>query len=90
MTESPEKLKQSPLEIENQEPATETSRNPQSFEDSRNSPETPKNNPETDASEAEDNFIIRSEKYNLRPTPKPNYSYSYKYLKKTNHQAQRL
>ena len=48
---------------------------------SQNSPETPENNPEIDAQETEETVNTRSEKYNLRPNPSPNYSDSYRYWK---------
>ena len=79
--EEPRVIEKTLSENENREPIPETSRNPENSQDntSQKSPQTPENNPEINAQEAEEMVITRSEKYNLRPNPNPNYSDSYRF-----------
>ena len=74
-------IEKTPSEDEIHEPIPETSRNPENSQHipSQISPQTPENNPEIDAQEVEEIVVTRSEKYNLRPNPNPNYSDSYRY-----------
>ena len=79
--EEPQLIEKTPSENESHEPISETSRISENSQDTPRqiSPQTPENNPEIDAQEAEEIVNTRSEKYNLRPNPNPNYSDSYRY-----------
>ena len=79
--EEPQTITKEPTENENHKPIPETLRNPEISQDTptQNSPKTPENNPEIDAQKTEKTVNTRGEKYNLRPSPNPNYSDSYRY-----------
>ena len=79
--EEPQLIEKTPSENESHEPIPETSRKPENSQDTppQISPQTPEKNPEIDAQGAEEIVNTRSEKYNLRPNPNPNYSDLYRY-----------
>ena len=79
--EEPQIIEKTPSDDENHGPKPETSRNPEISQEipSQSSPQAPENNTETDTQETEKVIYTRSEKYNLRPNPNPNYSDSYRY-----------